>query len=418
VSTVFDVIALLLGLAALFGYVNQRWFRLPPSIGVVIIALAASLAVLGLDAIMPVWGLGTALRTLVAGIDFSDTLMKGMLSFLLFAGALHVDLGDLRERRYAIAAMATIGLLLSTLLVGLGMWGVFALLGLGVPLLMCLVFGALISPTDPIAVLGILKSVTVPRTLEAKIAGESLFNDGVAVVVFTILVALATTAGPIGAGDVVLLFVEEAVGGVVLGLAAGSLAFVALRSIDEYTVEVMITLALVSVTYALAGALHTSGPIAVVVAGLLIGNHGRRLAMSETTRGHLTNFWKLLDEILNAVLFLLIGLEVVAVSFSTAPALAAALAVPVALAARLAGVALPLTLLGLKRSFTPGAVPILTWGGLRGGISVALALSLPEGPWKEVLLSACYGVVVFSIIVQGLTIERLVKRLLPEQTND
>ncbi|MDP6269924.1 MAG: sodium:proton antiporter [Alphaproteobacteria bacterium] len=417
-STVFDVIALLLGLAALFGYVNQRWFRLPPSIGVVIIALAASLAVLGLDAIMPVWGLGTALRTLVAGIDFSDTLMKGMLSFLLFAGALHVDLGDLRERRYAIAAMATIGLLLSTLLVGLGMWGVFALLGLGVPLLMCLVFGALISPTDPIAVLGILKSVTVPRTLEAKIAGESLFNDGVAVVVFTILVALATTAGPIGAGDVVLLFVEEAVGGVVLGLAAGSLAFVALRSIDEYTVEVMITLALVSVTYALAGALHTSGPIAVVVAGLLIGNHGRRLAMSETTRHHLTNFWKLLDEILNAVLFLLIGLEVVAVSFSTAPALAAALAVPVALAARLAGVALPLTLLGLKRSFTPGAVPILTWGGLRGGISVALALSLPEGPWKEVLLSACYGVVVFSIIVQGLTIERLVKRLLPEQTND
>ena len=410
-----DIATTLIGLAALFGYINHRLIKLPPTIGLVVMALAASIAVLGLDVLAPELAIATTLRSAVAQIDFHETLMTGMLSFLLFAGALHVDLASLRERRYAIGLMATGGLLISTLLIGGAMYLLFQAFGLDLPFLVCLLFGALISPTDPIAVLGILKSVSVPRTLEAKIAGESLFNDGVAVVVFTILVALVSGDAGHGAGaaEIALLFVREALGGLVLGLVLGSIAFAAMRSIDDYVLEVLISLALVTVTYSIALALHTSGPIAVVVAGLLIGNHGKRFAMSETTRDHLTKFWELIDEILNAVLFLLIGLEVFALTFTAATAWIALIAIPVTLAARFISVAVPISLLRLRRSFTQGAVPVLTWGGLRGGISVALALSLPDAPWKDNLLAACYVVVVFSIIVQGLTIGRLVRRVVP-----
>ncbi|MDP7546597.1 MAG: sodium:proton antiporter, partial [Alphaproteobacteria bacterium] len=278
--------------------------------------------------------------------------------------------------------------------------------------------GALISPTDPVAVLGILKTAKVPPSLEAKIAGESLFNDGVGVVVFVILLAMATNEGQ-GAGmdpaDVVILFLREALGGAVLGLAAGAIAFWALRSIDEYNLEVIITLALVTVTYEFALLLHTSGPISVVVAGLIIGNHGTRLAMSETTRSHLTNFWTLIDEILNAVLFLLIGLEVVMISTKPGLLWVALIAIPLVLGARFISVAIPIGLLGLWRDFTKGAIPVLTWGGLRGGISVALALSLPAGEEKDAIVTVCYAVVVFSILVQGLTIGRLVRRVVPDQ---
>jgi CPA1 family monovalent cation:H+ antiporter len=310
--------------------------------------------------------------------------------------------------------MATVGVSMSTALIGAGSYYAFRLIGFDIPFTHCLVFGALISPTDPIAVLGILKKVKVPETLEAKIAGESLFNDGVGVVVFTILVAIAMGDGEaISAIGVAKLFLTEAVGGAALGLAAGYLAYRAIKTVDEYTLEVLITLSLVMVTYGVASALHVSGPIAVVVAGLLMGNHGTCFAMSETTRSHVETFWSLIDEILNSVLFLAIGFEVLALTLSGEIFLAIAVAIPLTLAARFVSVATPLTVLRLGRTFTKGAVPVLTWGGLRGGISVALALSLPDVPAKDVILAATYGVVIFSIVVQGLTIEALVRRVVP-----
>ena len=423
-DSVLNVVAALLGLAALFGYLNHRFLKLPQTIGLVVIALLASLTALGLDALAPSLGIGQDLRAAVAGVDFSETLMQGLLSFLLFAGALHVDLGDLRQRVFAIATMATVGVLISTFLVGTGAWAIFQVLGVGIPYIYCLVFGALISPTDPVAVLGILKTVRVPRTLEAKIAGESLFNDGVGIVIFIIVAALAVGGGDHGAGaamgvgGVIELFLREAVGGAVLGLAAGLIAFFLIRSIDEHNLEVIITLALVTVTYQVASALGLSGPVAVVVAGLLMGNHGVRLAMSSTTREHLTTFWELLDEILNAVLFLLIGLEVLLIPTELSLLWAALLLIPVVLASRLVSVSIPITVLSTFREFTRGAIPVLTWGGIRGGISVALALSLPDSPERNVILAATYGVVLFSIICQGLTIGALVKRVVPGQIEE
>ncbi len=408
--TLFNIAAVVLALAAAFGYVNHRWLGMPQSIGLVVIALVASLAVIGLDALFPALGFQSAVRGALARIDFQETLMKGMLSFLLFAGALHVNLGDLMKRKYAIASMATFGVMISTFLIAYAMFFISAAVGLDIPLAYCLVFGALISPTDPIAVMGVLKTVKVPETLEAKIAGESLFNDGVGVVVFTIMVALATgSGGDLGALSIASLFVMEAFGGAALGLAMGYGVYRALKSIDEHNLEVLMTLALVMLTYGLAFALHVSGPIAMVAAGLLIGNHGTRFAMSEKTRDHVEKFWSLLDEILNAALFLLIGFEVIALTFTTSTAWAMVLSIPVALAARLISVAAPIALLGVKREFTKGAVPVLTWGGLRGGISVALALSLPDVAAKEPILAMTYGVVVFSIVVQGLTVKRVVQ---------
>jgi CPA1 family monovalent cation:H+ antiporter len=423
-DSALNAIAALLGLAAVFGYLNHRFLKLPQTIGLVVIALLASLAALGLDALAPSLGVGGDLREGLAGIDFSETLMQGLLSFLLFAGALHVDLGDLRERGFAIATMATIGVITSTFLVGTGAWAIFQVLGLGIPYIYCLVFGALISPTDPVAVLGILKSVRVPRTLEAKIAGESLFNDGVGIVIFIIVVALAVGGGDhggeaaLGVGGVIELFLREALGGAVLGLVAGLIAFFLMRSIDEHNLEVIITLALVTVTYQIATALGISGPIAVVVAGLLMGNHGMRLAMSEKTRAHLVTFWELIDEILNAVLFLLIGLEVLLIPTDISLLWAVLLTIPLVLASRFVSVSIPITILGTFREFTRGAIPVLTWGGIRGGISVALALSLPDSPERDIILAVTYGVVLFSIIGQGLTIGALVKRMVPPSSDE
>ena len=414
VSAFLNLAAVVVTLAAVFGYVNHRWLRLPNSIGLVVIALGASLGVIALDRVAPGLGLEATVKSTLSQVDFHDVLMKGMLSFLLFAGALHVDLGALLQRKWAISAMATVGVSMSTALIGAGSFYAFRLIGFDIPFTHCLVFGALISPTDPIAVLGILKKVKVPETLEAKIAGESLFNDGVGVVIFTILVAIAMGDGEaISAIGVAELFLTEAVGGAALGLAAGYLAYRAIKTVDEYTLEVLITLSLVMVTYGVASALHVSGPIAVVVAGLLMGNHGTRFAMSETTRSHVGTFWSLIDEILNSVLFLAIGFEVLALTLSGEIFLAIAVAIPLVLAARFISVATPLTVLRLGRTFTRGAVPVLTWGGLRGGISVALALSLPNVPAKDVILAATYGVVIFSIVVQGLTIEALVRRVVP-----
>ena len=410
-------IATLLGLAAIIGYINHRFLHLPRTIGLVLIAMAASLIALGIDALIPGWGVGPGFRAVLIDIDFSDTLMQGMLGFLLFAGALHVDLGQLAKRGWAIAALATGGLLVSTGLVGVGIWFAFNLTGLNIPLIYCLLFGALISPTDPVAVLSILKTVKVPASLEAKIAGESLFTDGVGVVIFVILLAMATSgSNALDLGDITFLFLREALGGAVLGLGAGAVAFWTLRSIDEYNLEVIITLALVTVTYEVAHMLHTSGLIAVVASGLLIGNHGTRLAMSETTREHLTNFWTLIDEILNAVLFLLIGLEVIIISITPSLMWVSLIAIPLVLGARFVAVAVPIGVFGLFRDFTKGAIPVLTWGGLRGGISVALALSLPNGDEKDAIVTVCYTVVVFSILVQGMTIGKLVQRVVPAQS--
>ena len=412
VSSIFNLVALLVTLAAVFGYINRRWLRFPHTIGLLIIALTVSLIVLLVDAVLPQLSLGSSVRATLVDIDFEDTLMDGVLSFLLFAGALHVDLESLWNRRWTISLLATAGIVLSTAIVSGLMFFGFRLFGFEVPLPYCLVFGALISPTDPVAVMGILKEVKVPETLEAKIAGESLFNDGVGAVLFTVLVSLATgTAGHGGASvsGVAGLVATEVVGGMILGFAAGYAAYRAMRTIDQHTVEILITLALVMATYGVAKELHISGPIAVVVAGLFIGNHGKRFGMTETTREHVETFWEVLDELLNSLLFLAIGFEVVAVTITGQIIGVGLLAIPVVLRARWVSVGGSITVLGLRQKFTQGAIPVLTWGGLRGGISVALALSLPPSPWKPILLATTYGVVIFSIVVQGLTVKRVVR---------
>jgi CPA1 family monovalent cation:H+ antiporter len=405
-----DLIALLITLTAVLAWVNHRYVRLPTAIGVMGIALLLSLALVSLSEIgFP--RLEARAHSAVATIDFGFVLMHGMLSLLLFAGALHVDLEELASRKWPIGILATVGVVTSTLLIAMGSRQVFGLVGIEMAWIHCLLFGALISPTDPIAVMGILKSAKAPKGLEIKITGESLFNDGVAVVVFAVLLRIAAGTEPVGAGDVALLLVEEAVGGIVFGLAIGYLAYRMLKSIDNYQVEVMITLALVMGGYALATHLHLSGPLAMVAAGLLIGNRGRVLAMSDETREHLDMFWELIDEILNAVLFLMIGIELVVVAFGRASLLAALLLIPLVVAARFVAVGIPFTLMRRFHSFSPHAVKILTWGGIRGGISVALALSLPAGPERQVLLAVTYAVVLASILVQGLTLGPLVRRL-------
>ena len=407
----FATLAALLTLTAAFAYVNHRTLRLPTTIGVMLIALLASLVLLAVHAVGP--DIDEPVRQLLGSIDFDEALLQGMLSFLLFAGALHVDLGDLAEHKGTIAILATLGVCLSTAVVGGLTFLAAGALGLDLRLIDALLFGALISPTDPIAVMGLLKTMGVPRALETKIAGESLFNDGVGVVVFLILLEISRGTEAVTAGDVARLFAQEALGGALFGFVTGYVAYRMLRSIDAYKVEVLVTLALVTGGYALAGALHLSAPIAIVVAGLLIGNQGRAFAMSDVTRERLDVFWELIDEVLNAVLFVLIGLEVLVLSFSGSAVALALLAVPIALLGRTAGVFVPLTAIhpfGAEQE--TGVKRVLVWGGLRGGISVALALSLPAGPVRETLLVATYAVVVFSIAVQGLTVPRLVQRVL------
>jgi len=406
--TLLNVAALLITLAAVFSYINHRYIKLPTTIGVMLIALVVSLVLIVLGAL----GLVVHERVAdwLAAVDFNKTLLHGMLSFLLFAGALHININDLARQKWIIALLATVGVVLSTFLIGILSWYTLGLLGIDLPFVYCLVFGALISPTDPVAVLGILKQAKAPKSLETKIAGESLFNDGVGVVVFVVLLGIATGAQEISLPGIALLFVEEALGGIVYGLVIGGAAYWMLRRVDNYQVEVLITLALVMGGYALADALHLSGPIAIVVAGLLIGNHGRLFAMSEHTRVHLDTFWELVDEVLNAALFVLIGLEVLVLAFRGEYLLAGVLAVPIVLLVRLVSVALPVALLWRFREFSPHAVKIMTWGGLRGGISVALALSVPSGPERDVIVAITYCVVVFSILVQGLTVGKLIRR--------
>jgi CPA1 family monovalent cation:H+ antiporter len=405
---ILDIAAVLITLAAVFSYLNHRYIRLPSAIGLMLMALCLSLVLLGLGK-LGYWRIEQTAESFIRSIDFNRTLMHGMLSFLLFAGALHVNLRDLAEQKWIVGSLATIGTVGSTFVVS-GLFFFLARgLGLELPFIYCLLFGALISPTDPIAVLGILKSAGAPKSLETKITGESLFNDGIGVVVFIVLLELVASGAEPSAGHIVLLFVEEALGGILFGLILGGIAYWMLARVDNYSVEILVTLAVVMGGYSLAVAIHTSGPIAMVVAGLVIGNHGRRLAMSERTREHLDLFWELVDEILNTVLFVLIGFELLILELTGDALTAGLLAIPVVLLARFICVGAPVKLLEFRRSFTPGAIRILTWGGLRGGISVALALSIPAGPERDLILTVTYTVVVFSILVQGLTIGPLIK---------
>jgi len=421
----FDIAALLMTLAAVFGYINHRWLKLEPSVGLLMISLASSLGVMGLHWIFPQLDIVTQIQAVLGSIDFNEALMHGMLGFLLFAGALHVDIEYFIKRKATIASLATLGLLMSTFIVGYLSWLLFNALGLHISFLACLVFGSLISPTDPIAVMGTLKNLHAPKDLEANIAGESLFNDGVAVVVFTGLVALMASqsghadvaashghGGQMGGMDLALLFLQEAGGGIILGLVAGWLAYRMMLSIDDYKVEVIITLALVMGTYSIGYALHVSGPIAVVVAGILIGNRGRAFAMSDQVADYLEKFWELIDEILNAILFMLIGLEVLVITFSGRSLFAGVVIIAIVLLARLISVFVPISMLKLRSEFPKGVVTILTWAGLRGGISVALALSLPPGPEKNLIVTSTYIVVLFSIVVQGMTIKKVLSKFI------
>lgn len=419
----FNLLAFLITLAAVFGWVNHRYVRLPGTIGLMVISMAFSLALVGLGK-AGVAGTGTVTR-IMEGVDFDRALLHGMLGALLFAGALHININDLREQKWVIASLATIGILISTVLVGTGAWLLFGFMGLEIPFIYALLFGALISPTDPIAVGAILRTAGVPKSLLVKITGESLFNDGVGVVLFLLILELATGGGGHGAeaagpvtgaagvslGQILNLLGVEVVGGFVFGGVMGWVVYRMLKSVDAYQVEILLTLAIVTGGYALAHLLHVSGPLAMVVAGLLIGNQGRSLAMSEETVRHLDSFWELADEFLNAILFVMIGMELLILELAPGYLLAGLLAIPLVLAARFLSVAVPVIALRAIREFSPHALKILTWSGLRGGISVALALSLPPGPTRDLLLTTTYVVVVFSIVVQGLTVAPLARKL-------
>jgi CPA1 family monovalent cation:H+ antiporter len=409
--TPFDAASILIVLAALLGYLNTRFFGLPQSVGLTIMGAIASLLVIVLDHVFPSVRIGSDIVRFIAGIDFRATLMDGMLSFLLFAGALHVDWTAMRRGRWPVLILSTIGVILSTLLIGIGFQLLAHLIGIAIPLIWALVFGALISPTDPVAVMGMMKRAEVDSTLEATVAGESLFNDGIGIVVFTIMLGAALGERSFSIGHAAHLFLLEAGGGVALGLAVGWIGLRAMRSIDDFNVEVMISLAIVMGGYTIGRWAHVSGPVAMAVAGLLVGNQGAGQMMTDQTRDYLLKFWSVIDDVLNAVLFLLIGLEVLTIPHDGRLILLGLGAIPLVLAVRAVSVMLPLWTMRPWLSLGRLAPVTLIWGGLRGGISVALALGLPEGPQRSFALTATYLVVLFAVVVQGGSIARVVALL-------
>ena len=416
--SLLTITSILLTVSALFAYANYRTLKLPTTIGIMVISLVFSLVLVLLGMLGYERGVETA-SNIVSQIEFDATLLNGMLGFLLFAGAMHIDLHGLLKHKWTIGLLASVGVITSTFIVATGAYFLFALFGFNIPYIYCLLFGSLISPTDPIAVMGILKTAGASKSLEIKIAGESLFNDGVAIVVFLAIFGMAVHGEAFDAQNIAILFAQEAFGGALFGFACGYLVLQMLKRVDNYQVEILLTLALVSGGATAAAGLHLSAPIAVVVAGLMIGIHGRRDAMIDTTKQHLDTFWELIDEILNAVLSLLIGLEVMVLSFSVQIWIAGVLMAAFVLGSRLISVGIPINLLRkLDFDFHPHAVKILTWGGLRGGISVALALSIPAGVERDVIVAVTYVIVVISILLQGLTIGKLVKATAVDQNDE
>lgn len=406
-----EILTITIVLAAVFAYINHRVIKWPPTIGIMVLSLGTSIFLAVLGKFHPF--LSDKAIQLASSIDFRDVLMNFMLSFLLFAGAIHIDAAKLKKEALPVMLLSTLGILISTFLVGAMVWYLFVLFSLPIPFIYCLLFGALISPTDPIAVLAILKEAKIPSSLEVKISGESLFNDGVAVVVFiTLLEASRSGAADISVLNVGKLFLQEAVGGLLFGAALGYIGYYALRSIDDYKVEVLITLAIVMGGYFIADHLHVSGPLAMVVAGIITGNKARNGALSDLSRDYLGKFWELIDEILNAILFLLIGLEMLIIKINIDVLIIGMISIALVLLARWISVFFPILLLRYKIKFEKHTVAILTWGGLRGGLSVALALSLTPDMHRDEFVLITYIIVVFSILIQGLTIGSFTKRLL------
>jgi CPA1 family monovalent cation:H+ antiporter len=408
--TVLEISAIFLSITALLTYVNHRFIGLPTTIGVMVISMLLSigaifLGFLGFDDLIDYE------VSLLDQLDFTEVLLDGMLSMLLFAGALHVNVSDLKRYKLPIGILACLGTLLSTVIIAGALYFVLPLLGFNLSFIWCLLFGALISPTDPIAVMGILQSAGAPKSIETVIAGESLFNDGIGVVIFVLLLGILSSGDIPTTYYVAHTLAIEAGGGIVFGLVLGGILYYLLKSIDSYQEEVLLTLAGVIGGYALASHWHLSGPLAMVMMGLMVGNHGRSMAMSDKTRHYVDLFWELIDEILNAILFVLIGLEVVMIAYSGNLFVAAGLAIIIALLARLIVVGVTTTTFGNQLGLPAGAWKVLTWGGLRGGISVALVLQLPNGTERDILLALTYAVVVFSILVQGLSIGKVAKSI-------
>lgn len=406
----FDAAAALIVASAILGYINKRFLPFSASVGLTFMGAIASLLVIAVDAIMPGVHLSADLSGFLKSVNFSSTLLNGMLCYLLFAGALHIDGRELSKGRWPVLVLSIVSTIISAVIVAFGFYGISALMRLGIPLPWCFVFGTLISPTDPVAVFAVLKTITVPSRLKATLAAESLFNDGVAVVLFGIALSFATSGAAISPSEALLEFAREAGGGLILGAAAGWLAYLAMRRIDDYNVEVMITLAVVTGGYALAHFMGVSGPVAMAVAGLIIGNAAADNAMSDVTRDYVLKFWEVIDDVLNAVLFLLIGLEFVAVVHDGHLLLAGLAAVPLVLFARLVSVTPPLLLLpGIQADRL--TLTTLVWGGLRGGLSVAMALSLGASPPDNSILVVTYVIVLFAVLIQGGTIETVIRKI-------
>lgn len=411
-ASLADLVAVVLALTAALAYVNVRWVRLPSAIGLLLTALLSALllkgaAWLGLVRLDPV-------VRLLETIDFRDTLLNGMLGPLLFAGALHVDWGTLRDQRWPVLLLATAGTMLAAALIGGALWVTAGWFGLGMPFPWALAFGVLVAPTDPIAVGALLKKAGVPPRLQVAITGESLFNDGIGVVLFLVVLGLLGPDAALSGVQVAELLAVEVGGGVLFGLALGALAVRLLRAVDDYQVEILATLALVSAGYAAARHLHVSGVLGMVVLGLVIGQSGRAVALSARTQARLDEFWELVDEFLNAALFVLIGVEILVLDFQRPALLLGAVMIPLVLLARFASVVVPLAPLQRRLGWPAGSYRLLTWAGVRGGISIALALALPAGAPRTTILAVTYVVVCFSILVQGLSMERVARRLLAQ----
>jgi CPA1 family monovalent cation:H+ antiporter len=406
----YQIISLIVFLAAVYAYINDRWIKWPPTIGIMVLAMLSSILIVILGNLVP--SFSANILVLISHIDFGQVLMKIMLSFLLFAGAIHIDAIKLRKEFWPVMTLATVGVFISTFLISMMSYYLFQLFNLQIPYIHCLLLGALISPTDPIAAMSILKKAGIPASLELKIMGESLFNDGVGVVVFLTILEVATDgSGTFSPTDTALLFLKEACGGILFGALMGYVAYLLLRSIDNYRVEVLITLVIVMCGYTLADNLHLSAPLAIIVTGIMVGTRGRAVAISPISWDYLGKFWDLIDEIFNAILFLLIGLQMLVIKIHLTIMIIGCIMILIVLAARWFSVSLPVAVLRLKIKFERNAVTILTWGGLRGGLSVAMALSLPQNMHRDEIVLITYIIVIFSIIVQGLTIGKLAAKL-------